>query len=367
MHTAMIGPDWPEAFTGTINGLAASDIALVAEAPASEEEAAGRVLVGASGRVLNQLLQVAGIERRACYVGNAFRQRLPADELAEVLTDKASAGEGAIHVVGEKWLPGAWAAQIELLFEDLRALRPRVIVALGSVATWALLRRGVKMDLARGIPVPADHIFPGARVLTTYQPAHLFHSWKLFATLAADLAKAKRLVRVEGLGYRRRRLVIEPSMADLIAFQDKVEAAYQKGDGLMAVDIETSPAYRQITMVGFGFNAEDALSIPFVHNGRPGRSYWSTAAEEIEAWQVVEKLCRHPIPKLLQNGLYDIYWLWTLMRIPVMAYRHDTRLMHHAIFPELPKSLAFMGSAYADTPAWKSFKGEWTDGEKRDD
>jgi hypothetical protein len=41
------------------------------------------------------------------------------------------------------------------------------------------------------------------------------------------------------------------------------------------------------------------------------------------------------------------------MGFRVVNCAEDTMLMHHALFPELPKSLGFMGSIYTNEAAWK--------------
>jgi len=59
------------------------------------------------------------------------------------------------------------------------------------------------------------------------------------------------------------------------------------------------------------------------------------------------------IPKLFQNGLYDIPYILRTTGIRVMGAEHDTLLLHHALQPESLKSLGFMGSIYTDHHAWK--------------
>lgn len=57
---------------------------------------------------------------------------------------------------------------------------------------------------------------------------------------------------------------------------------------------------------------------------------------------------------VFQNGSgFDIQWLYEVFGIKTRGYHHDTCILHHSIFPELPKGLAFMASLYAD------YGGEW--------
>ena len=60
------------------------------------------------------------------------------------------------------------------------------------------------------------------------------------------------------------------------------------------------------------------------------------------------------IPKLFQNGLYDIAFLWRAYGIGVMGCAEDTMLLSHSLQPESLKGLGYLGSIYTDHGAWKS-------------
>ncbi len=54
------------------------------------------------------------------------------------------------------------------------------------------------------------------------------------------------------------------------------------------------------------------------------------------------------------------------MGIQPRAADEDTMLWHHAMYPEQPKSLGYLGSVYANDLAWKTFRRP-TDSLKRDE
>lgn len=96
---------------------------IAGEAPAREEVAQGRGFVGPSGRLLWPLLwRLAGLERPQCYVTNLCKHPLDND------------------VSGEEKLEDAeferWAA---LLREEVRSVRPEVVLAVGALAAKGLL------------------------------------------------------------------------------------------------------------------------------------------------------------------------------------------------------------------------------------
>ena len=69
-------------------------------------------------------------------------------------------------------------------------------------------------------------------------------------------------------------------------------------------------------------------------------------------WLQVWRLLGSNIPKIFQNGMYDLQYLMR-MGLRVRACDEDTMLMHHAICPEMNKGLGFLGSIYTNEPAWK--------------
>ena len=74
-----------------------------------------------------------------------------------------------------------------------------------------------------------------------------------------------------------------------------------------------------------------------------------------------------PEPKVFQNGLYDISFLWRSYRIKTVNAEHDTMLLHHALHPESPKGLDFLGSVYTNHASWKLMRPRGKQTIKRDE
>ena len=72
------------------------------------------------------------------------------------------------------------------------------------------------------------------------------------------------------------------------------------------------------------------------------------------------------IPKLFQNGMYDLQYLLKMGLRP-KALAEDTMLMHHSMFPELQKGLGFLGSIYTNESSWKLMRRKRPDVEKSDE
>jgi uracil-DNA glycosylase family protein len=111
-------------------------IVLVGEQPGDQEDKQGEPFVGPAGRVLDQALADAGIDREAAYLTNAvkhfrFQQR----------------GKRRIH---QKPDLGHLVACHPWLDAELEAVDSRVVVAMGATAARAVLGRPVKIGEVRG-------------------------------------------------------------------------------------------------------------------------------------------------------------------------------------------------------------------------
>jgi DNA polymerase I-like protein with 3'-5' exonuclease and polymerase domains len=177
-----------------------------------------------------------------------------------------------------------------------------------------------------------------------------------------DLYKAFREMEFPEIRRPKRTIWIEPTLEDICEFKRN----HIDGASLLSVDIET--AGNQITNIGFAPGSTLALNIPFVDFRKSGRNYWTTKEDELRAWRIIKSILECPTPpKLFQNGLYDISFLWRGYGIGVRGATHDTMLLHHAMQPESLKSLGFLGSLYADETNWKTMRTRGKTTIKRDD
>jgi DNA polymerase len=113
-------------------------VLFVGEQPGDQEDRAGHPFVGPSGRLLDDGLAAAGIDRRTVYVTNAVKHfKFVRKELTRRrLHKKPTAAEVRAC---RPWLE-----------EEIRLVKPGMIVALGSTAAQALLGRGFRVTERRG-------------------------------------------------------------------------------------------------------------------------------------------------------------------------------------------------------------------------
>jgi len=326
-------------------------LAIVGEAWGADEDLAKAPFLCSSGQELTRMLREANIARSQCFLTNVFAFRPKDNDLGHFLVRKADlpkdyslpplgsrtktvAGSGTY--VHPKVLP-----ELARLQQELLSVRPNLVLALGATATWALLQAS-NIGSIRGTTIPSLAP-PGLKVLPTYHPAGVMRNWSLRPVVIADLLKASWEQHWPEIRRPQRQVLINPTL-------EEIRQWVQQPADLYAVDIETYGG--QITMIGFARSACAAIVIPFFSTTAPERSYWPSASEELAAWQCVGQLLHSPVPKVFQNGLYDLQYL-ARMGFRPKACHHDTMLHHHALFPELQKGLGFLASCYSNESAWK--------------
>lgn len=150
-------------------GQLAARIMFVGEAPGRSEDDKGRPFVGAAGRILDDLLKKAGIERSQVFITNVVKCRPPNNRVPE--EDEA-------------------AACRPYLDRQVSLIRPKVICILGRTAYSSLLGGG-SITANRGRIVEKA----GQKYFLTIHPAAAIYNKSLLSVLEADLKKLAREVK----------------------------------------------------------------------------------------------------------------------------------------------------------------------------
>ena len=138
----------------------------VGEAPGFHEDQQGEPFVGAAGKLLNDLLQSAGLSRSDIYIANVIKCRPPNNrdpELDEVDTCKP------------------------FLMQQIAYIRPKLVCSLGNWATQTLLERKVGITKVRGqvFRLKEFALFP------LLHPAAALHQGGMLEPLRQDFKKLK--------------------------------------------------------------------------------------------------------------------------------------------------------------------------------
>lgn len=133
-----------ETGTQTVFGEGPQDakVMVVGEQPGDREDVEGHPFVGPAGRLLDEVLAEAGIDRRAVYVTNAVKHFKWEPRGKRRLHKKPNAGEiAACH----PWLEA-----------EIAAVKPGLVVALGATAAQALLGKDFRLTRHHGEVFPLN-------------------------------------------------------------------------------------------------------------------------------------------------------------------------------------------------------------------
>ena len=162
-------------------GPRSASVMFVGEQPGDQEDRAGEPFVGPAGRVLDEALEAAGIDRTRVYVTNAVKHFKWSPKGKRRIHEKPNRAEVAAC---QHWL--------EL---ELRLVKPDLVVALGATAAQSLLGPSFRVTAERG----TLHSAPLApRVVATVHPSSILRSpddrEREMALFVKDLRAVKKLM-----------------------------------------------------------------------------------------------------------------------------------------------------------------------------
>ena len=123
-------------------GPAPAELMLVGEQPGDQEDQQGHPFVGPAGRVLDEALELAGIDRQRVYTTNAVKH-----------FKWEARGKRRIHA------KPTWSEQLACrpwLEAELAVVRPRVLICLGATAAQSLLGKQFRVTKERGRWLDSD-------------------------------------------------------------------------------------------------------------------------------------------------------------------------------------------------------------------
>jgi uracil-DNA glycosylase family protein len=165
-------------------GVRQAPLMLVGEQPGDREDLAGRPFVGPAGRVLDDALAAAGIDRERVFVSNVVKHFKWRPSGKRRLHERPNAAEVRAC---RPWLD-----------LELEIVRPDLLVCLGATAAQAIVGRGFRITEQRGEILPA--VDGGPPVLATFHPSAILRARtseereRTMAALVADLSIAAAYV-----------------------------------------------------------------------------------------------------------------------------------------------------------------------------
>jgi uracil-DNA glycosylase len=165
-------------------GAAHSKLMLVGEQPGDQEDLAGKPFVGPAGKLLDNALVEAGIDRKKVYVTNAVKHFKWEPRGKRRIHKKPNAAEISAC---RPWLDA-----------EIAAIRPKVIVCLGATAAQALLGKDFRVTQHRGEFIESTL---ASYVAATVHPSSILRApdentrHEEMARFIADLKKIARVLQ----------------------------------------------------------------------------------------------------------------------------------------------------------------------------
>lgn len=149
-----------------------AELVFVGEGPGHDEDVQGLPFVGRAGKLLTQMIEAMGLQRKDVYICNVVKCRPPENRLPE--KDEI-------------------AACSPFLLRQLDAIDPKVIVCLGACAAQTVLETNRGISNFRGQWLE----FRGRKLMATYHPAYLLRNPSAKSEVWKDLQKVMAVLGLE--------------------------------------------------------------------------------------------------------------------------------------------------------------------------
>lgn len=315
-----------------------SRLMIVGEGWSDDDEEKGRPFAGRDGDELARMLHEAGIMQSECYLTNLVNKRPPNSYFENwVDTRKKQPAPDWVHMRGVWIAPQVLDGYRKLLVE-INLVQPKVIIAVGNWAMWALTGK-LGMKNWRGSVLLEN----GRIIIPTFHPSMILRDWSSRACTVSDLRRAQRYVEDQGPVKPSWDFKIRPNFEQTIATLDMLAAKAAEGKLWLDVDIETTSGHT--ACIGLSWSLTEAICIPLMTKGNT-LGYWLEEEEAHILWRLYKLLTHKSVFVRWQNGLYDAQYIFKHWHF-IPRGGQDTMISQHAMFSDLPKSLAFQASMYA--------------------
>jgi uracil-DNA glycosylase family 4 len=317
-------------------------VAIIGESPGADEVVGGQPFVGASGRLLDYLLNRVGILRSGCFLGNICQHRPPDNKINLWNWNDKRIQDGLVQ-----------------LQEDLDKFNPNLCVLLGGTGlaaaqglkpNWAVRKnekdarasvQNMRGSLFLGTALP----FLGRKCISTFHPAAALRVYDYTPLILFDLKRARSEATSRDLLLPHREISVVQTPEEFDDFICRIRSSPRRN----GTDIEGY--VDNLTCISFSERPSHGIVVPFT--GGRGANYWSPE-EELRVWLSLKSFLEDPnIPFVLQNGLYDRFVLAYTYGILCTNVKDDTLVKHWELYCELEKKLSVQISLYTKEPYYK--------------
>lgn len=318
-----------------------------------------------SDREASRLVDDAGIIRARTYVTALIREQVNGQSVdTQVATAKKdiTPEHVAMH---SKFVRRSMVDGLSALERDIDLIKPKVILALGNGAMFALTGKwGIKSWRSSIL----EYTSPGGHtchVIPTYPPSYILSVWKDRNVWLNDARKAWALacsdtpIRAPEYSF-----IIEPSFTQAASTLQRLIQECESGPRRLSVDVETRGGHLACT--GIAWSKTEAICIPqlrAVPQEVPGWEvkihYWREEEEAYLTWLLYRLLTHLNAEVIGQNFIYDAQYFYRHLHF-IPRFKRDTMLAQHSMFSSMQKSLDFLSSIYSDFHVyWKDESKNW--------
>ncbi|MGK0290303.1 MAG: uracil-DNA glycosylase family 4 [bacterium] len=146
-----------------------ADLLLIGEAPGEDEDMQGLPFIGKAGKLLTQIIQSIGVQRKSVYICNVVKCRPPKNRNPHV--DET-------------------AACLPILKKQIELINPKLIVTLGNVPTKTLIPKAAGITKMRGQILD----YEGYPLIPTFHPAYLLRNLSGLPLVWDDMRKIRQFL-----------------------------------------------------------------------------------------------------------------------------------------------------------------------------
>jgi len=340
-------------------GKVEASVMVVGDHPGREEIGSGQPFSGQGGRLLDEMLREAGIGRGECYLTYAVKV-MPKRGVEEWFARSKKAVTGDHTEIQGKMVLEPVMRGLEKLEKEVRLVKPKVILAVGNVAMWALTG---KWGIGAWRGSLLEDRWTGARVVPTYAPESVMKQMKMKGIVVHDMRRGKFELEnrtPEPKWEFQIGTSFEQTMGTLDWLWQKAEF---DGPLTLGVDIETAQCH--ITSIGVAWSETEMLWIPFLLERM--NVYWGEVEEKEVVWGLYKLFTHRNVICTGHNFGYDCQYLlrrWGWMPKKVV----DTMLWSHTLSNWEKKSLAYVASKHCSHyEFWKNIRGDKEEAEGESD
>lgn len=286
-------------------------ILLVLESPGDDEIEQGIPVVGRAGKRLWDTFHRYGIDRNQVSIANLYNKQPPNNSFDWIEENDKSTLEENIKVLKNHIVSNKYNIVLCLGAKSLYYLAGK-----SPVSAW----RGSVFGLSN------------QKYAVTYHPSYILRDHTKLPIFDMDIGKFVEEAKFPELISRKRTYHTNPTPFDLHEWFKICISA-----NLLSVDIENSKKTNQIFCVGFAISATESFCFPW---------------DDVSSRTLIGELLSSTIPKIFHFGTSD-YLKLLEQGYRVENYTHDTMILQHVMWPEFPRSLAYLTSAYTDLPYYK--------------